>query len=329
MHEPAHGPRTSAEHGEDHRPDHDHHHHRHGHAHAHAASRWLPLALAITLGFAAVEALAGWWSGSLALLADAGHMLTDALALGLAALAARLARTPASNRHSYGLRRLEALAALTNGLFMLGLVVLLGWHAVERLSAPREVAGGVVVGVALVGLAINLAVAWLLTRGETDLNTRGALIHVLGDALGSVAALISGVVIQLTGWMPIDPLLTMLIGGLILASTLALLRQVVHTLLEGVPDGLSLQQVGHSMAATPGVHSVHDLHIWSLDSRHPALSAHVLVRRAQDWPAVLAALRHLLQERYGIAHVTLQPELPRDEPLLFAPRRSRQRPNHP
>jgi cobalt-zinc-cadmium efflux system protein len=103
----------------------------------------------------------------------------------------------------------------------------------------------------------------------------------------------------------------------------------VHTLLEGVPDGLSLQQVGHSMAATPGVHSVHDLHIWSLDSRHPALSAHVLVRRAQDWPAVLAALRHLLQERYGIAHVTLQPELPRDEPLLFAPRRSRQRPNHP
>ncbi len=305
------------------------HDHAHDHAHAHAASRWLPLAVAITLGFAAVEALAGWWSGSLALLGDAGHMLTDALALGLAALAARLARAPASARHSYGLHRMESLAALANGLFMLVLVGLLTWHAVLRLGAPREVAGGVVTAVALIGLAINLLVAWLLTRGETDLNTRGALLHVLGDALGSVAALVSGIVIQTTGWTPIDPLLTMLIGGLILASTLALLRRVVHTLLEGVPEGVSLEEVGTTMAAVPGVRSVHDLHIWSLGSRKPALSAHVVLGRAADWPQVLAELRALLRARFAIDHVTLQPELPRDEPLVFARAHSRGPANRP
>ena len=304
---------------------HDHHHggHGHDHAHHHAASRWLPLALAITLGFAAVEAFAGWWSGSLALLGDAGHMLTDALALGLATLAARFARAPASPRHSYGLHRMEALAALANGLLMLALVGTLTWQAILRLGTPREVAGEVVTAVALSGLAINLLVAWLLTRGEGDLNTRGALLHVLGDALGSVAALASGLIIQFTGWTPIDPLLTMLIGGLILASTLALLRRVFNTLLEGVPEGLSLQRVGQAMAATEGVRSVHDLHIWSLDSRHPALSAHVVIAHATEWPAVLAALRRMLHARFAIDHVTLQPELPRDEPMVFAPHHSR------
>jgi cobalt-zinc-cadmium efflux system protein len=306
---------------------HDHAHGDHGddHAHLHAASRWLPLALVITLGFAAVEAIAGWWSGSLALLGDAGHMLTDALALGLAALAARIARTPASPRHSYGLHRLEALAALANGLFMLALVGVLTWQAIVRLGSPHAITAEVVTLVALAGLAINLLVAWLLTRGEGDLNTRGALLHVLGDALGSVAALASGLVIQFTGWTPIDPLLTMLIGGLILASTLALLRRVFHTLLEGVPENLALEQVGQAMADLEGVRSVHDLHIWSLDSRHPALSAHVVVARATDWPTVLAALRRMLHERFAIDHVTLQPELPRDEPLVFASQHSRHR----
>ena len=242
--DPAHG------HAYPHQAGHAHPPH---HAHDHSASRFLPLALVLTLGFAAVEAIAGWWSGSLALLGDAGHMLTDAASLGLAALAARIALRPASARHSYGLRRVEALAALANGLFMLVIVGGLVWHAVERLLEPRAVAGEAVILVALGGLVLNLAVAWLLTRGEGDLNTRGALLHVVGDLLGSVAALASGIVILYTGWMPIDPLLTMLICGLILYSTLALLRQVVHTLLEGVPDGLSLPEVGHAMAGVEGV----------------------------------------------------------------------------
>ena len=301
------------------------HAHDHHHAHDHSASRFLPLALVLTLGFAAVEAMAGWWSGSLALLGDAGHMLTDAASLGLAALAARIALRPTSARHSYGLRRVEALAALANGLFMLVIVGGLVWHAVERLLEPRAVAGEAVILVALGGLVLNLAVAWLLTRGESDLNTRGALLHVIGDLLGSVAALASGIVILYTGWMPIDPLLTMLICGLILYSTLSLRRQVVHTLLEGVPEGLSLPEIGHAMAGVDGVRSVHDLHIWSLDSRRSALSAHVVLADATRWPAVLEAERSLLRARFGIEHATLQPELPPVQPLVFAPRAPRAR----
>ncbi|HMV92250.1 MAG TPA: cation diffusion facilitator family transporter, partial [Thauera aminoaromatica] len=231
----------------------------------------------------------------------------------------------ASARHSYGLRRVEALAALANGLFMLVIVGGLVWHAVERLLEPRAVAGEAVILVALGGLVLNLAVAWLLTRGEGDLNTRGALLHVIGDLLGSVAALASGIVILYTGWMPIDPLLTMLICGLILYSTLALLRQVVHTLLEGVPDGLSLPEVGHAMAGVEGVRSVHDLHIWSLDSNRSALSAHVVLADAARWPTVLEAERALLRSRFGIEHATLQPELPPAQPLVFTPRTPRAR----
>ena len=319
------GPR-GPEHGRhDHaHPPHDHDHHDHHH-HDHSASRFLPLALALTLGFAAVEAVAGWWSGSLALLGDAGHMLTDAMSLGLAAIAARVAQRAPSNRHSYGLRRVEALAALVNSLFMLAVVGGLVWHAVERLMNPREVAGEAVILVALGGLVLNIVVAWLLTRGEADLNTRGALIHVIGDLLGSVAALASGVVILYTGWTPIDPMLTMLICGLILFSTLSLLRRVVHTLLEGVPDGLSLPEVGRAMAGVDGVRSVHDLHIWSLDSHRTALSAHVVLADAARWPAVLEAERALLHSRFSIEHATLQPELPPAQPLVFTPRSPRAR----
>ena len=277
----------------------------------------------LTLVFAAVEAVAGWWSGSLALLGDAGHMVTDAFSLGLAALAARVAQRPASFRHSYGLRRVEALAALANSLFMLLVVAALLWHAVERLIEPREIAGATVTVVALIGLCVNLLVAWLLTRGESDLNTRGALLHVIGDLLGSVAALAAGLVIQFTGWTPIDPLLTMLICGLILFSTLSLLRIVLHTLLEGVPETLSLPDIGRAMAGVDGVRSVHDLHVWSLDSRGVALSAHVVLSETQRWPQVLAAQQTLLRERFGIEHITLQPELPAAVPLTFTPRSSR------
>ena len=228
-------------------------------------------------------------------------------------------------QRKFRLRRVEALAALANGLFMLVIVGGLVWHAVERLLEPRAVAGEAVILVALGGLVLNLAVAWLLTRGEGDLNTRGALLHVIGDLLGSVAALASGIVILYTGWMPIDPLLTMLICGLILYSTLSLLRQVVHTLLEGVPEGLSLPEIGHAMAGVDGVRSVHDLHIWSLDSRRSALSAHVVLADATRWPAVLEAERSLLRARFGIEHATLQPELPPAQPLVFAPRAPRAR----
>jgi len=289
----------------------------HGHA-----SRALPWALAMTLAFAAAEAVAGWWSGSLALLGDAGHMLTDSLALALATAASVLARRPASARHSYGLRRVETLAGMINGLFMLLVVVLIAWHAVERLIEPQPVKADAVIGVAALGLAINLVVAWMLSRGDGDLNTRAALLHVLGDLLGSVAALASGIVIRYTGWFPVDPLLSMLICGLIVASTLKLLRTATHTLLEGVPENLSLPVIGHAMAEVEGVHSVHDLHVWSLDSTHIALSAHVILRAGRDWPTALAALQRLLVERFGIGHVTLQPDPLPGQVVTFSSRRS-------
>jgi cobalt-zinc-cadmium efflux system protein len=283
--------------------------HEHSHSHSHARSKsYLGAAVALTLGYALVEAFGGWWSGSLALLADAGHMATDGAALGLAALAAWAARRPASMRHSFGLGRAEMFAALANSLVMLAVVALLAFEAFARLEHPVAVRGVAVSAVAAAGLAINLLVARLLSGGARNMNTRGALLHVLGDILGSVAALVSGLVIATTGWMPIDPLLSLFISALLVVSSLRLLRDAVHALMEGVPPELSLPEVGTAMAAVPGVVSVHDLHIWMLSGERVSLSAHVVVEDLARWEDTLAALQHLAVARFRIEHVTLQPE---------------------
>jgi len=295
------------------------HAHRAGeqHSHPHAAHNGtLLVALLLTLSFAGVEALAGWWSGSLALLADAAHMLTDSSALGLAAAAAWLARRPPSMLHSYGLVRAEVLAALFNSLMMLVLIGFIVSEAIERIGTPRDIAGGTVIGVAVIGLAINLVVAWVLHRGEQTLNTRAALLHVLGDALGSVAAITAGIVIVTTGWTPIDPLLSLLVAALILASALRLLREVVHVLMEGVPLNVQLDAVGHDLAKLDGVLRVHDLHVWTLSSGTIALSAHLEIRNLGDWPGILAAARQTMDTCHSIRHVTLQPEALTAEPLV-------------
>jgi cobalt-zinc-cadmium efflux system protein len=285
------------------------HDHVHAHDHSHSDSRCiLTLAVGLTLGYAAVEAVGGWIAGSLALLGDAGHMLTDSTALGLAALAAWIARRPPSPRHSFGLGRVETLAALVNVLLIVALVTAISAAAVERLLDPPPVRGDLVTWIALIGLLVNVAAAWLLMGGRGNLNVRAALLHVIGDLLGSVAALISGVVILYTGWSPIDPILSLFIVALILFSSLRLLRDVLHTLLEGVPRHLDLEEVGRAMARVEDVLSVHDLHIWSLSGETTALSAHVVLRRIDGWEPVLGRLRALLSERFGIEHVTLQPE---------------------
>lgn len=289
--------------------DHHHHHHRHGHGHGHGGNGLL-WALGLTLGFALLEGIGGWWAQSLALLGDAGHMVSDATALGLAALAARIARRPPSTRHSYGLGRAEVVAALVNSLFMVAVVTLIGFAAIERLQQPVAVHGGAVIAIALAGLAVNVLVAWVLSRGERTLNSRAALLHVLGDALASVAALTAGAVIYFTGWTPIDPLLSLFICALILVSVIRLLREVLHVIMEGVPPYLELRDVGRAMAGVSGVGSVHDLHIWTLSSGNVVLSAHIVIASMTHWDDVLLALRRLLHERYGIDHVTLQPELP-------------------
>jgi cobalt-zinc-cadmium efflux system protein len=266
------------------------------------------LATGLTLAYAGVEAGVGWWAGSLALVADAGHMVNDAAALTLAAIAAWLARRPASARHSYGFGRAEFLAALVNSLALLILVAWIAVSAVQRLHNPQPVIGEAVSLAAAAGLAINLLVAWLLSRGERNLNVRAALLHVMGDLLGSVATLLSGLVIAFTGWTPIDPLLSLGIGALIVVSSLRLLREALHGLMEGTPFNLAPEAVGRALATVPGVASVHDLHIWSVASEQILLSAHLVVRDLRQWETVLDACHALLAERFAIEHATLQPE---------------------
>jgi len=284
------------------------HHHDHHHAHGETAGRVLWFAVALTLGYAAVEAGVGWWAGSLALVADAGHMVNDAGALVIAAAASWVGRRPASRLHSYGLGRAEFLAALVNSLGLLVLVTWISVSAVQRWQVPQAVQGEAVSLTAALGLLINIGVAWLLFQGEQNLNTRAALLHVVGDLLGSVAALIAGVVIVFTGWTPIDPLLSLAIGALILVSSLRLLRQALHGIMEGVPLHLSMEEIGQEMACVPGVVSVHDLHVWSIASEEIMLSAHLSVSDMARWEGILAESRKLLHERFGIDHVTLQPE---------------------
>ncbi|WHI48358.1 cation diffusion facilitator family transporter [Microbulbifer sp. VAAF005] len=283
---------------------HDHVHHRTGNG----ALRPLIIALVLTLSFSIVEAIGGWLSGSLALLGDAAHMLTDTFALALGAIAAVLAKKPADRELSFGWGRAEVLAAVTNGLIMLLIVVGISFMAIDRLRNPQPVHGSTVMLIAAMGLLINILAAWVLLKGERTLNIRGALLHVMGDMLGSVAALASGAVIYFTGWVPIDPLLSLLICLLILVSCVRLLRDAIDVLMERVPRELSLPVVGETLAAVTGVRSVHDLHIWRLDSSTISLSAHIVVDDLQAWPSVLERLRETLVKRFDIDHITLQPE---------------------
>ncbi len=298
--------------------------HYHPHSHGHRAFGW---ALLFTLGFAAVEAIVGLAANSLALVADAGHMLTDSLSLGLAALAAWLSRRPPSARHSYGLARAEVVAALINSLLMLALVAFIVHEAWQRFTEPRQIQGTMVFVVALIGLGINLAVGWLLMHGEESLNRSAALLHVAGDALGSVAALAAGLVIMFTGWMPIDPILSVVISLLILVSTLNLLRKSLHVLMEGVPSHIDLNTVGNRLAQVGHVMRVHDLHIWTLASGQIALSAHLDVKDLEHWPQVLASAQALLQKEFGIGHITLQPEIISSVPVTLHAQRPKSPPH--
>lgn len=285
--------------------------HLHGPGHRHGGARAQPLliAVAVTLVYAAVEFASGLAFGSLALMSDAGHMLSDAGALGLAAFAAWLGARPAGSRHSYGFARAEVVAAFVNGLTMLLIVVLITVEAVGRLLDPQPVTGLGVLLVASVGLAVNLFVVFLIGRGEHNLNSRAALIHVIGDVIGSAAAITAGAVIYFTGWTPIDALLSLFIALLILAATARLLRDALHVLMEGVPAGMRLEEVGTALAQLDGVRAVHDLHVWNISSGQAALSAHVELQDLDNWPMVLESARRILQTRFHIGHVTLQPEV--------------------
>ncbi len=284
-----------------------HRHAHHGHRHQ-ATGATLKAAAALTVGFAVIEALGGWWTGSLALLSDAGHMFTDGAALGLGALAAWVARRPPSRRHSYGFGRVEVLAAALNAASMLVIVLLVAIEAFGRLKDPSEVDAETAAVIAFLGLVVNLAVLRWLSPHSHDLNARGAKLHVVGDVLGSVAALAAAAIIALTGWTRADPAASLLICALITVSSVRLLREGVHALMEGVPHGLSVDELGRELAGVEGVVSVHDLHVWTLSGSRAALSAHVVVGSMAHWERTLRELQRLLHERYGIDHATLQPE---------------------
>lgn len=299
-----------------------HHHHHHaedGAAHGHAtdaagaARRASALggAIAITFAFALVEAVGGWWTGSLALLGDAGHMVTDSGALLLSFIAARIALRPPSATMSYGWRRAEVVAALLNALFMLLIVGALAHAALGRLREPVPVEGGVVMLIAALGLVVNLLVLRQLHgAGSGTVNLRGAMLHVIGDLLGSLAALTSGLVIWLSGWTRIDPLLSLLIAVLILVSALRLLRDVLHVLMEATPAHIDLDAIRARLAGLDGVEAVHDLHVWTLAGDRLLLSAHLSIADDAAWPALLVTAQQRLRDDFGIGHATLQPESP-------------------
>ncbi len=284
-----------------------------GHEHAHprgfANRQRLALVLALTLAFLAVEVAAGLLTGSLALLADAGHMLTDAAGLILALAAMKFAERPPSPRRTYGYHRVEILAALTNSVVLLGVAGYILLEAWQRFSHPTPVAGVPVLVVATVGLAVNVAGALLLHSGSrSSLNLRGAYNEVLADAASSVGVIVGAGVITATGWRWVDPLVAVLIALFILPRTLALLREAVHVLLEGTPREVDVTAVRATMEEVSGVKTVHDLHVWTLTSGLHALSAHAVLEDGAAHGEVLEALRHQVTHDFPISHVTVQLE---------------------
>ncbi|CAL9613643.1 cation diffusion facilitator family transporter [Streptomyces sp. enrichment culture] len=296
--------------------------HDHGHGHGHAAPGGtataayrgrLSIALGITLSVMVVEIVGGVLADSLALIADAAHMATDALGLGMALLAIRFASLPATPRRTFGYARAEILAALANCLLLLGVGGYVLYEAIERFITPAGTEGGLTIVFALVGLAANMVSLSLLMRGSQDsLNVRGAFLEVAADALGSVAVLISAAVILTTGWQPADPIASLVIGLMIVPRTVRLLRETLDVLLESAPKGVDMAEVREHILDLDGVEDVHDLHAWTITSGMPVLSAHVVVRsdvlNAIGYEKMLHELQGCLGDHFDVEHCTFQLE---------------------
>jgi cobalt-zinc-cadmium efflux system protein len=286
----------------------DHHHAPGGHAHRREAGRRrLVFVLAITAAFMVVEFAGGLIANSLALMADAGHMLSDVAALGLSVFALALARRPPTPNKSYGYLRMEILAALANGATLVVISLLILWQAWQRFAEPEPIEGGLMLGVAGAGLAVNVVAAVLLHGSSGhSLNVRGAYLHVLGDLLGSVAAIAAAVIILTTGWLPADPLMSCVVAVLILIGSWRLVKESVDILLEGTPRGIDLEAVSRSIGEIEGVSSVSDLHVWTLTSGVLAMSGHARMDDLGDYNRVLADIHRAMHENFGISHVTVQ-----------------------
>ncbi|MFV0297637.1 MAG: cation diffusion facilitator family transporter [Hyphomicrobiaceae bacterium] len=311
-HQAPHGPHHA--HGADQGHGHSHHH-GHDAAHDHTdgvSENRLALAAVLTGLFMLAEVGGGMVSGSLALIADAGHMLTDFAGLMLAWFGFRLARRPADWKRSYGWDRFSVLAAFTNGMALFAIAAWIVVEAFHRLMAPapEQVLGGIMLWVAAAGLAVNIVVFWILSSGDRDnLNIRAAMLHVAGDLLGSVAAIVAALVILATGWTPIDPILSVLVALIILRSAWVVVAQSGHILLESVPDGIDTRALAEDLVASvPGVVDVHHVHVWSISQKRPIITLHARISEGASTEWTTAALKRRLQLRHGMDHATIQIE---------------------
>ena len=283
--------------------------HSHGPSAAGAGAGRLSIVLMLVLAYLVVQVVGGILTNSLALLADAGHMLTDAVGIGLALLAIWFARRPATPEKSFGYYRVEIFAAIANAVLLFGVAAYILYEAVQRFAAPPEVVGLPMLVVALGGLVVNLVSMRLLHAGsQTSLNLRGAYLEVLGDLLGSVAVIVAAVVISLTGWTPIDPIASVVIAGLILPRTWTLLREAVDILLQATPRGVKLEEVRQHVLRAEGVIDIHDLHAWTLTSGQNVVSLHAVMDRDADPAAVLDELCACLTDDFDMEHSTIQLE---------------------
>ena len=292
--------------------------HAHRHGRAAESQRRLSIVLIFTSVYMVAETFGGWWTGSLALLADAGHMFADVAALTLALTAVWVGARPATPRKTFGYYRLEILAALINGVALVLVSFLILYEAYQRWANPPLVRSTAMILVAAGGLLVNLSCAWLLHRDrEEDLNVRGAWLHVIGDALGSVGAIIAGALMAMFGWYAADPLFSSIIALLIVWSSWHLIRESTNVLLEGTPAHINLAAVEDAILETAGVDDVHDLHLWTITSGREALSAHVIHAHAISQPDLLKELRTKLHDRFGVDHLTIQMETPDFEDETF------------
>ena len=292
--------------------------HTHRHRHARDSGRRLTLVLVLTAGYMVAESLGAWWTGSLALLADAGHMFTDVAALALALTAVWFGSRPATPSKTFGYYRLEIIAALVNGVALVVMSLLIFYGAYERWLSPPVVRSGPMMLIALGGLIVNLVCAWILhSRNEVDLNLRGAWLHVMGDALGSVAAIIAAALMTLFGWYAADPIFSVVISVLIIVASARLIKESTNVLLEGTPSHINLAAVEEAILKTSGVDNVHDLHVWTITSGREALSAHVIHGYSVSQPDLLKELRTKLHDRFGVDHLTIQMETPDFEDETF------------
>jgi cobalt-zinc-cadmium efflux system protein len=302
-------------HAHDHEHDHDHSHahsHAHGHDHSHAISadadrRYLTVALVLILSFMAFEVVVGIIAHSLALISDAGHMLTDAGALILSLIVIRLVQRPSGEDLTYGMRRAEVLSGQANGAVLLVLGVLVSYEAISRLIHPPDVSGMLVTVVAAIGIVVNIVAAWVLAKANREsLNVEGSFQHILTDLYAFIGTFIAGVIIVMTGFDRADAIASLAVAALMIRSGYVLQRKSIRVLLEGAPEATAVSEVGWAMARTPHVSEVHDLHLWELTPGTPILTAHVLVAKDADCHAIRRSLEQLLREKFRIAHTTLQ-----------------------